>query len=492
MKKLRVLLINPPQMLRVEKTPTASPPLGLAYIAAALEQHYDVFVMDCMAEGFTRKKYLSKTLNMWGMDTEEVGLRLPNWDPDVVGISALYSSQDEVVPQIARLAKEYGRIQGKAVYTVVGGPHATAGPKQILKNKDIDFVVLGEGEDTMLRLCEIIRIQGDPSTIHGLAYRNQKGRVKVTPRSGQFLDVDDLPMPARHLLPTPKYFLIDSYFQPMNKPFANMILSRGCDNNCLFCSVPEHQGDCCRYRSPRKIIHEMKFLAQKYGIKEIYFEDDNLLRDLDFAQELCERIIGEELDLIWSCPAGIVARGYNHRLLQLMKNSGCYSITINAESGSDRVLGEIINSPNDRDIMINLVDRLKSLKIQVRANFRVGWPEETREEIKGTYKFLQSLDLADFRIYTAVPFPGTPFWDKCIDEQLFAKPFKFKEYLTNEFFINSTNFTTDGLPVLMEECEKNLWVKSAMASPDVLMDSVGGFFDKLIHPFTNKEKKKGR
>lgn len=480
MDKMRILLINPPVMLWMEDQPAIAPPLGLAYIAAVLESKYDVQILDCILEGSTYKKPISEEINQWGMDPDQIKGRLAQWEPKVVGISLIYSSQDEVVMSVAAAIKEYARFEGKEITVVLGGPHASAGPKQLMRNRDIDFIVMGEGELPMLQLCQAIESGTDYSHIGGLVYRDSKGAIKSNDKKQFVNDIDKLPPPARHLLAMDQYSQMDTYFAPMAKPCTSVMLTRGCSNKCIFCSVPSNFGDTCRVRSPKIVLQEIKLLVERYGIKEFFFEDDNLLWNLDYMEEFCYGLINSQMGVIWSCPAGIVARGYKRRLLEGMKKSGCYSVTVNAESGSDRVLGDIIDSPNDRDIFFNLARDLKKNGIQVRGNFRVGWPFENRNEIAETYNFIQELDLAEFNVYTAVPFPGTAFWDRCIKENLFAKPFKFREYLTNEFFINSTNFTVDGLAVLMEDLDKK-------SKPET-----GGFLGKMVSSFGPKEKKKKR
>lgn len=485
MEKLRVLLINPPQMLGANSIPCATPPLGLAYVAAMLEQDFEVRIIDCMAEGLASKKMLSSELNLWGLDLEELRLRAPLWEPHVVGISCMFSSQEEAVLSVAALYKEYARLNNKKILTVVGGPHPSAGPKPVLNNKDIDFVVIGEGEIPFYQLCLAVQGGKEPKSINGVGYKDAKDKMHVNDKCQLVKNLDQLPFPARNLLPMDKYTSLDSYYQPQNKPFTNMILTRGCGSQCSFCSVPRNFGRRCRLRSPAKVLEEMEILVRDFQIQEVYFEDDNFFWNLDYAQEICDRLIEANLDLIWSCPAGLVARGYDRKLIAAMKKSGCYSVTLNAESGSDRVLGEIVKSPNDRDVVINLVKDLKKAGLEVKGNFRVGFPGESRTEIEETYKLISRLELSQFRIHTAVPFPGTGLWDKCLKENCFARTFRFKEYLTNEFFINSSNFTVESLPRIMEEHEKNLW-KKGQAGQDV----IGGLFDKISFGGQKEKKKK--
>lgn len=492
METMRILLLNPPKMLSVDRIPTASPPLTLGYLAAMLQNEFDVQFLDCMVEGINHKKYLSKELNMWGTDPDELKLRMSRWEPHMVIILADESSQDEMLDTVTQIYKDHSRALGRPIYIATVGDHSSAGPRQILKKKFIDFAIAGEPELPVYQLCQALSRGQDYSSIDGLTFRDKKGKTISNEKKQITKDVNQIPFPARHLMGLEKYYQAPCYFQPAATPFTNMILSRGCGNNCLFCPIPANQGNRTRVRSPKSVMEEILLLVQHFGMKEIYFEDDNLFWNLEYTFELCQRLTKANLGILWSCPKGLVARGYNRRLLVELKKSGCYSLTFNFESGSDRVLGDIINSPNDRDIITNLVKDLKKLGISVRGNFRVGWPYESRQEIKETYEFIADLALDDFRINTAVPYPGTPFWDKCIKEELFAKPFKFREYLTNDCFINSTNFTVEGLPVLMEENEKNLRKRLGKSGTEQIMDSIGGILGKVMPLGGAETRKKGK
>jgi radical SAM superfamily enzyme YgiQ (UPF0313 family) len=270
-----------------------------------------------------------------------------------------------------------------------------------------------------------------------------------------------------------------------------MILSRGCDSKCIFCSVPGCFGSKFRARSADNIIAEMKEIIEKYAIKEVYFEDDNFFRDLDIATELCSRMTEEKIDLTWGCHSGLVARGYSNKLIELMKKSGCTRVTLNLESGCDNTLGKVLNSPNDRNIAANMIDALDRAGIEVAANFRIGFPGETQQDIMETFNFIGKFKFADVKIYFAVPFPGTPFWEICNKEGLFIRPIKFREYLTEDSFIRTEEFDPQVLKKLYEAGTKKVWKKRASSDAGVLFNSMGSALEKtVLHPFSSKEKKR--
>lgn len=490
MERLRILLINPPRLLHAGYLPYACPPLGLAYLAGVLEKTFDVKILDCMVEGITHKSYVSRELTRWGVDMDELALRIPRWEPDVVGISCSFSSQEDVVFDVARVYKEHARIRERNIIIVAGGAHASAVPWEIMGNKDIDFVVSGEGEVPLYQLCKALQAGADVGGIEGLAYRDQRGNIMVNPRESYIKDLDEIPFPARHLLLMDKYSQSPTYFQPRAKPYTNMLLGRGCDSRCIFCSVPGCFGPVYRPRSAESVLDEMKMLLERYNIKEIYFEDDHFLRDLTRAEEICRGIIESKMDFAWSCQSGIVAHGYTGKLFELMKKSGCYRVTLNIESGCDRVLGDVIGSPHDLNILTNLIPALQACDIEVAANFHIGFPRETREEIMETFDFIARFNFAGFNVYFALPFPGTPFYEECIREDLFARLTKFKDYLLENTFLKTDHFDPRGLIKIHESGMKKIWKKQAVKRPEVLIESIGGVFDQVIHPFTSREKRK--
>lgn len=491
MERLRVLLINPPMILPTGTTPTSSPPLGLAYIAGVLEKRFDVSMIDCMVEGINKKAYYSKGLERWGVDMDELNLRITRWEPDVVGISCRYSSQENIIYDIAKVYKRYAKIRSRNIAIVVGGAHASAVPWRIMENENINFVVIGEGEVPMFQLCRSLQIGSDTNDIEGIAYRDHTGKILVNPRSSYIDQPDQIPFPARHLLMMDKYKSVPLYFQPRTSNHTNMLLSRGCNSHCTFCTVPFCFGNKFRPRSPANVLKEIKQLVQRNNIQEIYFEDDNFFHDLDIAEQICGGIVAMGLNILWSAQSGLVGWGYSNSLIQLMKKSGCYHITLNIESGCDRVMGEEINGPNEINILLNMIQALKNAEIDVMTNFRIGFPGETREEIMRTFGFINAFRLENFNVHLVQPYPGTPMWEHCDKENYFAHEISPGSYLLDEYLIHTQHFGREELLKIYEAGMKSVWKKQVTSHPGMLIDSIGGLIDRhVLHPFTSKGKKR--
>ena len=492
MSRLRILLVNPPQLrIAGSEPPPCPPPLDLAYIAAVLENSFDVKILDCMVEGIHIKKYFEKDVEIWGVDTDEMTKRIPRWEPDIVGISCPFPAQEEVLYRVAKVYKDFGKIRGKKIAVVAGGPHASSIPFEILKNENIDFVVIGEGESPMFHLCQAIQENKEYFDIDGLAYREKDGKVAVNPRQKYIEDINKIPFPARHLLLMDKYYRTPTYFKPHSKLFTNMVLTRGCDARCIFCSVPSCSGGTIRYRSPENVVEEINLLKERYRIDEIYFEGDNLFRNQEYAEELCKAFIEAKLNIKWSCQAGVVAWGYNKKLLAMMKESGCYRINVNVESGSDPVLAKIVKSPNEKNIMLNFIQAIAAAGLETHVRFSIGYPGETREHILETFYFINTFNFSEYEVHFAKPYPGTPFWEMCKSNGLFPRPVKLVDYLRDAPYVSTGFLTPNELEQAYKEGMKIVTYKQAAVRPGAFMKNMGSIFGKfLLNPVTSRQRKK--
>lgn len=189
-----------------------------------------------------------------------------------------------------------------------------------------------------------------------------------------------------------------------------MITSRGCPLDCSFCTIHSIWGKKVRFRSPKNVANEIEFLVREYGVEEIHFEDDNISIDPARMKEICEEIIRRKLDITWTAPNGMYAHTLNRDLLKIMKESGCYRVSIGIENGNQDFLKSVLNKALNLEKVKSVVRDLKILKIESTGFFILGVPGETRSTMKETVEFAKSLDLDDviFSIYS--PYPGTKLY----------------------------------------------------------------------------------
>ena len=357
------------------------PPLGLMYVAAALEKAgFPVQMLD---------NYLQK------QSTEEVKQLVLKLNPEIVGItcgSATYKRCLETAKAIKEVLP--------TCKIAVGGWHASYMPDSLLETPEIDYVVMGEGEKAMTELAAYL-MKGDEfgaAGVAGVVCRHNGQNVKNPPKF--MSNMDEIPYPARHLLPLEKYDRTIEFLKA--KPADVMSIARGCTFNCGFCETKKLWGNICRAFSPQRVIDEMQDLANKYGTKGIYFINDNFTLRKKETAELCDLMIKNKLDLEWVCDTRVDL--VTQELLEKMKSAGCKAIWFGVESGSQRILDRI-NRHITLEQTENTFKLCKKVGIQVACSFMLGMPGETREDLQASFKFAEKLDAdwCQFNIFIAYP-----------------------------------------------------------------------------------------
>lgn len=412
-----ILLVNPPVLLQKDNIGVdVFQPMGLAYIAAILRQEgYPVSILDAAALGWQNVKYFDSRRDFNGLDFESIADEIRKNNPRVVGITNNFTIQKDSAFKVASVVKSVDRD----IIVIVGGSHVTIRPEECLLNPDIDFAVLGEGELTMVELLSRL-LSGSSTdelkTIKGIAFR-EDGRIHLTEPRPYNNNLDDLPYPARDLLPMSIYFEAAKSKRAnrdMDKPWATMITSRGCPFRCNFCSIHITMGRPFRYRSPENVAGELKELVTKYGVRQVDFEDDNLTCDKRRMDRICDLIIESSLKFEWYTPNGVRADTLDENLLRKMKVSGCRELWFAPESGSQRVVNEIIEKRINLKVIERMVELCTRVGVSSNCFFVIGFPGETREEIEETVNFakkLSRLGADNFMFSIATPLYGTRLYD---------------------------------------------------------------------------------
>ena len=397
----KVLLIFPP--VRCEprlRDKLVTPPLGLAYIAASIRDRFQVSILDAALEGYYQEEWVSEKSVQFGLSYTQILERILDCQPDVIGVSCLFSSQFPAVSAICRVAKDSNHRR----VIVVGGSHPTFLAHECLADRNIDFIILGEGEHSFRELLFHLEQDETGEGIDGIAYR-KNGRVQVNPKTHFIENLDELPFPARDLLPMEKYFAvgIPHSITPLKLRNTTIITSRGCPQQCTFCPSTNFWGNRLRMRSVENVIKEMVVLKENWNIAELQFEDDNLTADRQRARRLFQAMIDHKLGLRWSTPNGVAVWTLDRNLLQLMKASGCYELTLGIESGSPQVLKNIIHKPVDIEKTKVLIRMMKDLQIRTCGFFIVGFPGETKAQVRETLKTIGELRLDKYNVFIFNP-----------------------------------------------------------------------------------------
>lgn len=370
------------------------PPLGILYCAAYLEKF-----------GFTAKVIDGPVS---GLDCEQVAEIVIKENPRVVCISSITATFYRAIELATKIRKE---LPNTLILT--GGHHSTIMPLDIMKEDCFDIAVIGEGEQTFLELMQaleknpnLLKDKKELMKINGIFFKRGKEILKTEPRA-PIQNLDEIPFAARHLIDMSKYKPLPNQYKKL--PATNFVAIRGCLYNCIFCSNPAIFGHKIRAFSPRRVIDEIKYLKEKYGVKEISFWDDSLTINKEWMNELLELMINEKLNIVWSCYSRV--NTVNLELLKKMKKAGCWNIFYGIETGDQELLNNIKKGTTIEQIR-DAVKFTKKARIEVRGSFMIALPGETPELAKKTIDFAKSLDLDYAQFCITTPFPGTELWEK--------------------------------------------------------------------------------
>jgi len=340
-------------------------PLGLAYLGAVLEKkNFEVKVFDFFSLP-------------WEEGSKKIFEIISSENPDVIGLSSLTMNRTSA----SRVAKMAKKINPK-IKVLMGGVHPSIMYEQILKNYPVDFVVLGEAEETIVELMEGIKKGEKPSyfkKIYGLAFKTKNGRIIKTEPRGYIKDLNKLPYPKH------EYFRKE--IESSKK--AYIMTSRGCPFGCLFCSTSNYWGRMCRRRSIESIIGEIKFLIKQFpSIEEILFVDDEFTLNQEHTIELCKTMIKEKIKLKWDCSTRVSS--VSEKLVYWMKKAGCIHVSMGVESGSEKLIETIHKRITIRQV-IDAFELFHKYGIPASMYLITGLPGENSQTVKDTLRLLKRL-----------------------------------------------------------------------------------------------------
>ncbi len=364
-----------------------TPPLGLGYLASYLKQHgIEATIIDGLRDGLPEDTLLKQ---------------IAAQQPDVVGITCLTAFYHQVV-SLSRQLKQRG------MRVVIGGVHPTFLPYETLEDSQADYVVRGEGETALLRLLESDFIH---EAIPGV-YTIDDARMGKLPeeKAPWCKDLDELPFPDWQQIDPRTYPKAPHGAIVKNFPIGVVTSTRGCPQACTFCASPKFYERKLRFRSPENVVDEIQYLAERFGVREIHFEDDNLTFKRSHVEEICRLIIERGIKVSWACPNGIRADRVDEELIRLMKRAGCYYFAYGIESANPGILKNIKKSETIETIE-RAIDTAAKVGISCQGFFIFGLPGETPETIEETIQFAakSKLSRAQFLILDVIP--GSGLWD---------------------------------------------------------------------------------
>lgn len=411
---MKVLLIYPPVSIYGTGIVNPHMPLGLAYLAAYLEKNkYEVKIIDALAMGKNNIKK-DRELTRTGLSDKAIAREIKKYKPEVVGISLMFTAFKEDAYRMAKITKSVN----KKIITVLGGAHVSIDPREPLKNKEVDFTIKGEGEVSLLNLLKTIENNLDYKNLKGVSYRLGR-KIINTPPTPLIKELENLPFPARHLLPMDLYDDKNNRYS-MGHPAFTMITSRGCPNHCVYCSIHSVWNHMWRGRCAKNVVDEIEFLICQYGANEIAFLDDSMSVDKKRMNEICDEIINRKIKINWTTPNGIAHWTLDKNLIAKMKKAGCYRVTFGIESGNPD-MRRWVGKPFSLKQAKELTQYANKVGMWTIATNIIGFPYETKEQINDTINFAIESDV-DFALFFRLgPRPGTPVYEIFKKEQWLPK-----------------------------------------------------------------------
>lgn len=432
---MNILLINPAYgnfKNKPWKSIFSSPPVGLTFLAGViLDKGHNVKIIDAFSLGLSNIKVIDY---------------VKEFQPHIVGLYV----QTVQVEDTLLLCENIKQV-AKNVKIIIGGPHCTSMPEEFHLNKFIDYICIGEGEETISSLIDALENGQDVSQVPNLVYKDSHDHVITNHRKGFITDLDALPRPAYHLLPYKEYSL--RLFVGLKGQVMTMNTIRGCPFNCSFCDVHRLHGHKVRCYSPEKVVEEISYLNKELGILAFQFNESifTILKERNY--QICNLILQKGLKIKWSCNSRIDTLP-DIEGLKLMKRAGCKKIFLGIESGDPEILKREKKLTIEK--ILATLQLLRKVGIDYHCSFVLGLDGETVGTIKSTIDFsiLTKADTVSFNI--AVPFPGTLLYDSLNKkDKIITKD--WSKYRSTEVVFKHENLTSTQLKQMLRKAFRTFY-----------------------------------
>lgn len=468
-----IILLNPyySQKKQYYSFYKPSPPLSLLYLASYLRKRgllskiFELGIFNIEETNY----YLDHI--RFGLSDDKILSILENEKPKIVGITSMYSVYYRDIMDIAKLVKSYDQ----KIQIIVGGNHPSSYYLSILKDKNIDFVVIGEGEITLFELCQrILKGSKKFNDIKGLAFRQKEEIVVTEPR--EFIDnLDEIPFPAWDLIDFNKYLAVgrDNPYV-LRQPVAGIISSRGCPGKCVYCTVKAVWGRTWRGRSPKNVVNEIGKLVDDYGVREIAFLDDSASVNKQRWNNICDELIRRKLNIKWITPNGIAHWTLDKPTIKKMYEAGCYRITFGIESGNKETR-KFLGKPYPLTQAKRIIEYANKIGMWTICTNIIGFPYEQLKSILDTIDFAKKSGTDFALFYLLIPQPTSDVYQYFKKEGLldFDDYFKnleidgelFEEinYKLNESGSDTVYFKKEELQALQKKAYKDFLIYRSLS-----------------------------
>ena len=310
-------------------------------------------------------------------------------------------------------ASKFVKQHDKSIPIIWGGIHPTFMPEQTLENENVDIVVIDEGDLTFLDIIKTLEKGMPLKDVLGIAYKDENGKIHRNPPRPLIKDLDSLPDLPYELIDVKKYYGFD--FEDDNGSIT-LNTSRGCPFKCNFCYDTKMYGNTWRSYSAKRTIDMIKNIINRFGIRNIFFQDDNFATNLKRFKDIVYGIIDEKLDIKWGL-LGIrldTLKVLDDNFLRDLAKAGCVNMDSGIESGSDRILKMIKKGITVQEV-IDINKKMGKHSFKAKYSFIVGYPSETEEEMMQSVKLALNLVKDNKNAYTPffvyAAYPGVELWD---------------------------------------------------------------------------------
>lgn len=400
---MKILLLNPPVYdQRKYGKPLIcpyGPPHGIAYLASTLAE-----------AGFDLKAF-----DLFDYSWQDAKELIEKEMPDIAGITCLTEQRASPL-RLAQMVKSIN----KEAKVIVGSIHPTILFRQILEHYPVDYVVLGEGEETLRDLLISLERGDDISKVEGIAFK-KNGDIVLTRNRRLINNLDNIPFPAYHWFDLDKYAKYEILQGSFNGKrldrlrFVPIIGSRGCVGTCQFCSTPRFWGQRWRVRSICNIVDEIEYLKNEYKCEFFNFADDIFTVKKERIIDLCKEIIDRKLNILWDCETRVNLIWED--MLEWMKAAGCYCISFGVESASPIVIKEIGKKTTPEQIEKAFI-LTKKYEIKTKMLLMIGNPGECDESVNDTRRMVEMVRPDFISISNTMVFPGTRLYDLAVKNGL--------------------------------------------------------------------------
>lgn len=340
-------------------------------------------------------------------------------------------------------------VKGKypSIKIIVGGPHISGLREYAVEHIGVDYGIIGEGEIPLGKLLDDMNNLSKVKKIPGVIYNDGNGYTLTPYPLERIKDLNELPLPDYQLIPPKNYFhtYVGASVAKKSVRIVQTVTSRGCPFGCTFCATNATWEKRITFYSAERVVEEIKYLISNFGIEEMWFGDDGFTANRKRTIEICERLIKEKIRIPWRLPNGVRLETIDDSLVSLMKKAGCYMIGIGVETGSRDMMVRI-KKKLDLDIVNGKVRILKRHKILTSGFFIIGFPDETKEELKNTIDFILKSPLERMQISIFAPYPGSEEFNKILEidnKERYSE--NVRKYLNNEYmphFLKNLDITT--------------------------------------------------